>query len=115
MSRLAAASGTYPLTAYPLTPDLQRAGPRVAGSPSPVFCFSVVAEASAGLLPRVLQFFAKRDLLPARCHATVTGRDAQDLEIDLQVGGLDSVTAERIACGLRQVFGVRIVLLSEKA
>ena len=31
-----------------------------------VFCFSVVASAEPGALPRVLEFFAKRNLVPLR-------------------------------------------------
>ena len=37
----------------------------------PTACFSVVARAEPGVLPRVIELFAKRGLVPTRCHARV--------------------------------------------
>ena len=79
-----------------------------------VHCFSIQAVAEPGVMPRVLELFAKRNLVPKRWHSDVTGPSNQDLSIDLQVTGLDSQTADYVARCLRQVYGVDSVLTSEK-
>lgn len=80
----------------------------------PVFCFSVLAEADPGLMPRVLELFAKRSLVPLRWHSDRIGSDQTELAMDFQVGGLTPHLADYIARCLRQVPGVRTVLTSEK-
>jgi hypothetical protein len=65
-------------------------------------------------MPRVLELFAKRNLVPARWHSDVTGKAGCDLSIDLQVAGLDNPKADYIAQCLRQIYGVETVLTSEK-
>ncbi|MGD1877879.1 MAG: hypothetical protein ACFB13_10290 [Kiloniellaceae bacterium] len=79
-----------------------------------VYCFSILAEAEPGVMPRVLQLFAKRGLVPTRWHSDVTGKDGGDLSIDVQVNGLDVETGDYIARCLRQVFQVETVLTSQK-
>lgn len=79
-----------------------------------VHCFSIQAVAEPGVMPRVLELFAKRNLVPQRWHSDVTGPSDRDLSIDLQVSGLDSQTADYVARCLRQVYGVDTVLTSEK-
>ena len=37
------------------------------------FCFSVQAAAEPGIMPRVLELFAKRGLVPQKWHSTVSG------------------------------------------
>ncbi|MGM0561303.1 MAG: hypothetical protein ACQETX_09595 [Pseudomonadota bacterium] len=80
----------------------------------PVFCFSVLAEADPGLMPRVLELFAKRSLVPLRWHSDRIGSEQSELAMDFQVGGLTPHLADYIARCLRQVPGVRTVLTSEK-
>lgn len=65
-------------------------------------------------MPRVLQLFAKRGLVPTRWHSDVTGAKGRDLAIDIQVDGLDIATGDYIARCLRQVFQVETVLTSQK-
>lgn len=65
-------------------------------------------------MPRVLELFAKRNLVPNRWHSDVIGPSSRDLSIDLQVVGLDGQTADYVARCLRQVYGVETVLTSEK-
>ncbi len=60
----------------------------------------------------MLEFFAKRNLIPYRCHATVEGRDDAVLSIDLQVCGLDDWSADHVGQSLRQIVGVHAVLMS---
>lgn len=79
-----------------------------------VSCFSLVAEAEPGVMPRVLQVVAKRGLVPSRWYSTVAGPAGRDLHIDLQVADIDASLREIIARALRQLVGVETVLTSEK-
>ncbi len=81
------------------------------------FCFSIQAVAEPGVMPRVLELFAKRNLVPERWVSGVHGpadRGA-DLMIDLQVAGLSAQDTDYIARCLEQLAYVRSVLTSEKA
>lgn len=80
----------------------------------PTACYAVHGAADPGLIPRLLALFAKRGLVPARLHAAVSP-DGGELTVDIQMPGLDSGTAAHIARTMRQVWGVRTVLMSEKA
>lgn len=89
--------------------------PSVASAPrpksNPTACFSVHAQAEPGVMPRVLELFAKRGLVPTSWHSRVNG---QELTIDLQMSGLDGEAASYIAACLRQIASVEVVLISEK-
>ncbi|MDX1711871.1 MAG: hypothetical protein R3316_12125 [Rhodovibrionaceae bacterium] len=65
-------------------------------------------------MPRVLELFAKRNLVPERWHSDVGGPDGCELSIDLQVTGLDAETADYVARCIRQLAYVQTVLTSEK-
>ena len=65
-------------------------------------------------MSRVLEVFAKRGLVPSQWHSTLAGRDGEELQIDVQIEGVDAVLAHRLAETLRQVVAVRSVLTSEK-
>ena len=94
--------------------------PRVApvAARSRVACFSIHAEAEPGVMPRVLELFAKRGLVPRRWISDVTGPGAShgggELSIDVQVAGMAPETQAQIAQCLRQVWGVGTVLTSER-
>ena len=79
-------------------------------------CFSIQAEADPGVMPRVLELFAKRGLIPSRWHsdleAETTGRPS--LTIDLQVSGLSRQQVEHVSATLRGMVSVNSVLTSEK-
>jgi len=75
-------------------------------------CFSVVAEADPGIMPRVLELFAKRGLVPSLWHSKVA--PTGELTIDLQLEGMETPMARHIAACLRQVWGVSTVLTAEK-
>ena len=79
-----------------------------------VSCFSILAEAEPGVMPRVLELFAKRGLVPHRWHSDVVGPAGQELAIDLQVHGLTPPLRDHIARCLRQIHYVERVLTSEK-
>ena len=76
----------------------------------PTACFSVHAEAEPDVMPRVLELFAKRGLVPTSWHSRVA---AGELTIDLQMRGLDAATAAYIAACVRQVTSVTAVLTYE--
>ncbi len=92
----------------------QRTPAAPARAPQPVFCFSVLAEAEPGVMPRVLELFAKRNLVPRRWVSDVSGPGGGDLSIDVQVAGVDPETHAYMARCLRQIWGVHRVLTSEK-
>jgi hypothetical protein len=78
----------------------------------PTVCFAISARPEPAVMPRVLEPFAKRGLVPSRWHAVCGGSD--ELVIDLQIAGLEPALVELIAAGLRQIVGVESVLTSEK-
>ena len=80
----------------------------------PTRCFSVTADAEPGAMARVLEVFAKRGLVPNQWHSTLAGRHEEELQIDVQIAGVDAALARRLAGTLRQVVAVRSVLTSEK-
>ena len=75
--------------------------------------FSVHARAEPGVMPRVLELFAKRGLVPQRWHSARCGTDEEELTIDIQVRGLARDTVDYIAACLRQIAFVEVVLTSE--
>lgn len=85
-----------------------------AAAAETVYCFSILAAAEPGVLPRVLELFAKRGLTPTRWHSDVIGQDRRDLSIDIQMHGLDVASGDYIARCLRQVYQVETVLTSQK-
>lgn len=87
-------------------------------SPAPqarrVACFAIHAEAAPGVMPRVLELFAKRNLVPSRWHSDRVGPGGRELAIDLQVQDLTPELTDYIARCLRQLHDVEAVLTSEK-
>ena len=77
-------------------------------------CFSVIATAEPGTMPRVLEIFAKRGLVPAHWLSAVAGPRDGKIHIDIQLADSDRELAERLAQSLRQVVSVQSVLTSEK-
>jgi acetolactate synthase small subunit len=79
-------------------------------------CFSIQAEADPGVMPRVLELFAKRGLIPSRWHSDLEGEMTREpaLTIDLQVTGLNRQQVEHVSATLRGMVSVRSVLTSEK-
>jgi acetolactate synthase small subunit len=72
--------------------------------------FCLQARAEPGVMPRVLELFAKRGLVPHKWHSTVSGTV---LVIDVQIAGLERDVADYIARCMRQIVGVDAVLTSE--
>ena len=82
--------------------------------PTPTVCFAIQASAEPSVLPRLVELFAKRGLLPtalhSRCHETLDG----PVNIDIEMTGLDRSLANYLQRSMRQVIGVDVVLISEK-
>jgi acetolactate synthase small subunit len=72
--------------------------------------FSVHARAEPGVMPRILELFAKRGLVPSWWHSTVSGPDQGRLTIEIRMRGLGRELAEYIAACLRQITSVEAVL-----
>jgi acetolactate synthase small subunit len=72
--------------------------------------FSVCARAEPGVMPRVLELFAKRGLVPTVWHSAIAGSDRGRLTIDIEIGGLGHEVARYIASCLRQIADVETVL-----
>lgn len=79
-----------------------------------VSCYCVEGEADPGLLPRVLELFAKRGLVPERFFAQPGRHGTAGMMIDLQVRGFTAAERELVAACLRQIPLVWTVLTSEK-
>ena len=89
-----------------------------AASAVPAYCFAVHSAADPGVMPRVMELFAKRGLLPTRWHSDLVsggGARADELVIDIQVAGLDAAEGDYIARCLRQQVHVLGVLTSVKS
>jgi|SRR6266478_2409798 len=78
-------------------------------------CFSVHAHAEPGVMPRVLELFAKRGLVPSAWQSSTSGTDEAQLTIDIQMRGLGRDVTNYIAACLRQIAFVEVVLTSEKS
>ena len=77
-------------------------------------CFSVHASAEPGVMPRVLELFAKRGLVPSAWHSATHGTDQAALTIDIQMRGLGRDLVDYLAACLRQIPYVEVVLTTEK-
>jgi hypothetical protein len=83
------------------------------GEPAPsTACFSLTCAADPGAMPRVLELFAKRGLVPDSWISRRIGPD--ELSIDLQMEGLLWETADLMAQQMRQMISVHTVLISRR-
>jgi hypothetical protein len=68
--------------------------------------FTLVADAAPGLLPRLLQPFAKRDLTPDLFEAT---RDGDEMRVLIGMAAMPAEMVHLVEGNLTQVVGVRQV------
>ena len=86
--------------------------PAADRAPAPLaFSFSVHAAAEPGVMPRILELFAKRGLVPLKWQSAAVD---SVLTIEVQIAGLERDTADYIARCMRQIAGVVAVLTSER-
>jgi hypothetical protein len=76
-------------------------------------CFAVRAAADPGSLPRILELFAKRGLVPSSVQSRLVGGADPALSVDLQVSGLEPALVDVVAETLRQIWVVERVLTAE--
>ena len=81
-------------------------------SPNPTTCFFVQSEAEPGTLPRLLELFAKRGVVPDRVHCHVGHQERQ--HVDLETCALTEFEASCVAEAMRQIPTVDLVLTSAK-
>jgi hypothetical protein len=72
-------------------------------------CFLVQARPEPGVMPRVIELFAKRGLVPSRWNSNAS---LASLNIELHMP-LDRDLADYMAACMRQIIGVETVLTSE--
>jgi acetolactate synthase small subunit len=72
--------------------------------------FSVDAQVEPGVMPRVLELFAKRGLVPSAWRSVVTQKEQPRLIIEIQMSGLGRDITEYIAACLRQIASVEAVV-----
>lgn len=72
--------------------------------------YQATAEPDPGMLIRILNLFALRNLVPCRVRSRVMG---ERMQIDVDVQGLDSREAELIAQRMRALVGVSAVRLEQ--
>ena len=77
-------------------------------------CFHVAARAEPSVMPRVMDQFARRGLVPTQWHSSLGGPDGETLLIDLQMRALAPAQVARVAACLRQIVEVDCVLVSRK-
>lgn len=83
--------------------------PSPTATVDPVACFTVSAAAEPGVMPRVLELFAKRGLVPTDWQSRVTG---DRLTIDIRVRGMERRLADYVGACLRQTYLVERVLVT---
>jgi acetolactate synthase small subunit len=86
--------------------------PSSGRNPVPTFCLTVRTVADPGSLPRLIEVFAKRGMVPTKLFCVATGAD--ELTVDLQVSGLEADLGAIIANQLRSQVGIETVLTSVK-
>jgi hypothetical protein len=69
--------------------------------------FTVQARAEPGVMPRVIELFAKRGLVPGFWHSAVSGAA---LSIEIRIAGIERDTVDYVARCMRQIVGVDTVL-----
>lgn len=72
--------------------------------------FLVQGPSDPGLLPRLLEPFAKLGAVPSRVHASCESGDGSQMTVDLRLGGVVPRTAELIEHSLRRVVGVSQII-----
>jgi hypothetical protein len=84
--------------------------PALGNNPRATYVFAVYAEAAPDVMPRVLEQFAKRNLVPTRWYSAVVEGLSPELQIDVRVEGVEDHLAGHIARSLEKVVNVRQVV-----
>lgn len=87
--------------------------PAADAKPPDTAYFFVHARAEPGVMPRILELFAKRGLVPTVWRSAIAGADRTDLTINIEMKGLSREVTRYIAACLRQIADVETVLTAE--
>ncbi|MGE0700785.1 MAG: hypothetical protein AB7O57_16920 [Hyphomicrobiaceae bacterium] len=68
--------------------------------------FLILAPSDPGLLPRLIEPFAKLGTVPSRVHASCESGDGSEMTVDLRLGPVAARTAQLVEHALRRVVGV---------
>lgn len=68
--------------------------------------YLVVGASDPGLLPRLVEPFAKLGTVPSRVHASCEAGDGSQMSVDLRLSDVPSRTAQLVEHALRRVVGV---------
>jgi hypothetical protein len=91
-----------------VAPQAEPPAPLSAGFPA-LARFFVQARPEPGVMPRLLELFAKRGLVPRRWHSTLGAEEAAMLTIEIEAAGLASDTVAYVADCMRGIAGVERV------
>ncbi len=80
---------------------------------SPAAHFLVRARAEPGVMPRVLELFAKRGLVPSVLLARIAAED--EILIEVEMPGLAPQAVDYLAASMRQIASVAVVLASQRS
>ncbi|MGQ9368607.1 hypothetical protein [Azospirillum sp. ST 5-10] len=81
--------------------------------PARTVTFTLRTDAEPGVLPRVLELFAKRGLVPAALRSDLAA-DAETLAIAVEVTGMARAESDHVANCLRSIPAVMQVLTGER-
>ena len=109
----AAVSTTAPSVSPPVVSPLAPAAESRPVDPGRTVTFALRADAEPGVLPRVLELFAKRGLVPAMLRSDLLP-DAETLAIDVEVRGMVRAESDHVANCLRSIPSVMQVLTGER-
>jgi hypothetical protein len=90
-------------------PSDSDAAPSLQTHSVPTVCFSLQARPEPGVMPRVVELFAKRGLVPRRWNSSAS---PALLNIEVHMS-LERDLADYMAACMRQIIGVDTVLTSE--
>ena len=93
-----------------MSADFHRPQPASGHNKPTTYDFAVYAEATPDLMPRVLDQFAKRSLVPTRWYSALVDGFAPQLQIDVRVTGVDEHQACHIARCLERLVHVQEVV-----
>ena len=74
-------------------------------------CFAIRAVAEPGILPRLIELFAKRDLVPSALWVARVGPGRAFMLVDIHIDGLAPDFREIVAETMRQMVSVERVLI----
>jgi hypothetical protein len=93
------------------TPVLGQAEPWTLVGQHSAVQFTLHVDVEPGLLPRLLQPFAKRDLVPDRFESC---RTHDSMRIDIAMQAMPAEMVHLVAGNLRQTVGVRSVVMKQE-